>query len=68
MNKITIARDGISGHDDKGNVYQIEALVIRKDRGQDAIYYPGDSFFKSACLYNTQHYYKFSDNGKVLIY
>ncbi len=63
--KVTMMRDGISAKDDKGTVYKVNGLVIKKDRGYDAFYPTKDRFFKVACPYNTVHEAVELESGEI---
>ena len=66
--KITVMRDGVSGKDEHGDIYKINGLVIKKDRGSNILYSPDDNFFKVACPYNTSHDATVNEDETVNLY
>lgn len=67
--KITIGETGITAKDGYGNIFRLNALVIKKPQSsQDAYYLPHERFFQLACPPGTTHTAEVLPNGKVNIY
>lgn len=66
--KVTIQKDGKTAKCDKGEIYHIHNLIIRKDKGTDETYPPSSSFFKAACPSGTKHHAEILTGKLINVY
>ena len=66
--KVTICKNGYTARNEAGKLFEINQLVIKKDRGINTFYSPTERFFMAACPSNTEHLAEILDNGKINIY
>lgn len=66
--KVVIQPSGVTAKDDKGNIYKIQALVIRgQDGREDTVYWPDEWKFKMICEVGTRHPAEIQPNMKIII-